>query len=55
MALFDVTVDARDGAARAIRFDTAPGQVHTAMFMPVGTHATVPGVPHMKRMKIYRR
>lgn len=44
MALFDVTVDARDGNARAISFDTAHGTVHTPMFMPVGTHATVKGV-----------
>ena len=43
MALFDVTVDARDGNARAISFDTAHGTVHTPMFMPVGTHATVKG------------
>ena len=44
MALFDVTVDARDGNARALSFDTAHGAVHTPMFMPVGTHATVKGV-----------
>lgn len=44
MALFDVTVDARDGRARALTFGTAHGTVHTPMFMPVGTHATVKGV-----------
>ena len=44
MALFDVTVDARDGNARALTFETAHGTVHTPMFMPVGTHATVKGV-----------
>lgn len=44
MSLFDVTIDARDGAARAISFETAHGAVHTPMFMPVGTHATVKGV-----------
>ena len=44
MALFDVTIDAQDGAARALSFDTAHGTVHTPMFMPVGTHATVKGV-----------
>ena len=44
MALFDVTIDARDGNARALTFDTAHGAVHTPMFMPVGTHATVKGV-----------
>ena len=36
MSLFDVTIDARDGAARALTFDTAHGTVHTPMFMPVG-------------------
>lgn len=44
MALFDVTIDAQDGNARALSFDTAHGTVHTPMFMPVGTHATVKGV-----------
>ena len=44
MSLFDVTIDARDGAARALAFDTAHGTVRTPMFMPVGTHATVKGV-----------
>lgn len=44
MSLFDVTIDARDGAARALTFETAHGTVHTPMFMPVGTHATVKGV-----------
>ena len=45
MALFDVTIDGQCGAARAISFDTAHGRVHTPMFMPVGTHATVKGIP----------
>lgn len=44
MALFDATIDARDGNARALTFETAHGTVHTPMFMPVGTHATVKGV-----------
>ena len=44
MSLFDVTIDARDGAARALTFETAHGTVRTPMFMPVGTHATVKGV-----------
>ena len=44
MALFDVTIEGRDGAARALSFDTAHGTVKTPMFMPVGTHATVKGI-----------
>ncbi|ACV21775.1 Queuine tRNA-ribosyltransferase [Slackia heliotrinireducens] len=44
MALFDVTIDATCGNARALTFETAHGQVHTPMFMPVGTHATVKGI-----------
>ncbi len=36
-----ITVDARDGAARAGRLRTAHGEVRTPAFMPVGTHATV--------------
>ena len=44
MALFDVTIDATCGNARALTFETAHGPVHTPMFMPVGTHATVKGI-----------
>ena len=44
MALFDVNIDATCGNARALTFETAHGTVHTPMFMPVGTHATVKGV-----------
>ncbi len=44
MALFDFTIDARSGHARAARFETAHGTACTPMFMPVGTHATVKGV-----------
>ena len=43
MTLFDVTIDGRCGNARALTFTTAHGEVHTPMFMPVGTHATVKG------------
>lgn len=44
MALFDCTVEARSGHARALSFETAHGTAKTPMFMPVGTHATVKGV-----------
>ncbi|WP_283169691.1 tRNA guanosine(34) transglycosylase Tgt [Curtanaerobium respiraculi] len=44
MALFDVTLDAQDGHARALSFETAHGVVRTPLFMPVGTHATVKGI-----------
>ncbi len=44
MPLFDVNIDATCGNARALTFETAHGTVHTPMFMPVGTHATVKGV-----------
>ncbi len=43
MALFDFTVDAQSGHARAATFETAHGLVSTPLFMPVGTHATVKG------------
>ncbi len=43
MSLFDFTVQAQSGHARAATFDTAHGQVTTPLFMPVGTHATVKG------------
>jgi queuine tRNA-ribosyltransferase len=38
-------IDARSGAGRAGRILTAHGVVHTPVFMPVGTLATVKGVP----------
>ncbi|MGA3211854.1 MAG: tRNA guanosine(34) transglycosylase Tgt [Terriglobales bacterium] len=39
------TIDSTCGAARAARLMTAHGEVHTPVFMPVGTQATVKGVP----------
>jgi queuine tRNA-ribosyltransferase len=36
-----LTIEARDGCARAGRLRTAHGEVRTPAFMPVGTHATV--------------
>lgn len=42
--LFKVTKDAQSGNARALTFETAHGTVHTPMFMPVGTRASVKGV-----------
>jgi queuine tRNA-ribosyltransferase len=42
---FRFQVEARDGAARAGRFFTPHGEVRTPVFMPVGTLATVKGVP----------
>lgn len=44
MALFDYTVTARSGHARAGSFETAHGTFETPLFMPVGTSATVKGV-----------
>ncbi len=44
MALFDCTVDATSGHARALTYETAHGSFQTPMFMPVGTAATVKGV-----------
>ena len=44
MALFDYTVQARSGAARAGSYETAHGCFTTPVFMPVGTHATVKGI-----------
>ncbi len=44
MALFDCTCDARSGNARALTYQTAHGEFHTPMFMPVGTSATVKGI-----------
>ncbi|MEG0071242.1 MAG: tRNA guanosine(34) transglycosylase Tgt [Raoultibacter sp.] len=44
MALFDFSVQAQSGHARAAAFETAHGTARTPMFMPVGTHATVKGI-----------
>lgn len=44
MALFDYTLEATSGHARAGSFETAHGTVQTPLFMPVGTSATVKGV-----------
>ena len=44
MALFDYTIEATSGHARAGRFSTAHGDFTTPLFMPVGTHATVKGI-----------
>lgn len=44
MGLFDFTVEAQSGHARAATFTTAHGDALTPMFMPVGTHATVKGI-----------
>lgn len=44
MALFDCTIDAISGHARALTYETAHGSFQTPMFMPVGTRATVKGV-----------
>ena len=42
---FRFQIEARDGAARAGSFFTPHGEVQTPVFMPVGTLATVKGVP----------
>ena len=42
---FRFQIEARDGKARAGRFFTPHGEVETPVFMPVGTVATVKGVP----------
>jgi queuine tRNA-ribosyltransferase len=42
---FRFEITARDGGARAGRFVTPHGEVQTPVFMPVGTVATVKGVP----------
>jgi queuine tRNA-ribosyltransferase len=42
---FSFRVEATCGAARAARFLTPHGEVRTPVFMPVGTLATVKGVP----------
>jgi queuine tRNA-ribosyltransferase len=42
---FRFQIEAREGTARAGRFFTPHGEVQTPVFMPVGTLATVKGVP----------
>ena len=42
--MFDFTLEATDGAARAGTFQTPHGPVHTPCFMPVGTQGTVKSV-----------
>jgi queuine tRNA-ribosyltransferase len=42
---FSFQVEATSGAARAGRFVTPHGEVETPVFMPVGTLASVKGVP----------
>lgn len=44
MALFDFTLEATSGNARAATFETAHGTIKTPVFMPVGTSATVKGI-----------
>lgn len=44
MALFDYTIEATSGHARAGSYVTAHGAFTTPLFMPVGTHATVKGI-----------
>ena len=44
MALFETHIDATSGHARALTFNTAHGDFHTPMFMPVGTLASVKGI-----------
>ncbi len=44
MALFDCTIDATCGNARALTYETAHGSFQTPMFMPVGTSASVKGI-----------
>ena len=44
MALFDCTINATCGNARALTYETAHGSFQTPMFMPVGTSASVKGI-----------
>jgi queuine tRNA-ribosyltransferase len=44
--MFEFTIDAQDGAARAGRYTLPHGVVQTPAFMPVGTQATVKTVSH---------
>ena len=50
MALFDFTLEAQSGHARAGLFETAHGTVRTPLFMPVGTSAKHAKL-HAKRKK----
>ena len=42
---FEFRIEAQLGAARAGRLITSHGEIETPVFMPVGTLATVKGVP----------
>lgn len=42
--IFDYTLEARQGRARAGKFKTPHGEIQTPIFAPVGTQATVKGV-----------
>ena len=55
MALFDYTLEATSGHARAGSFETAHGIVRTPLFMPVGTSATVKGIRPRRSMRSARR
>ena len=44
MTLFDFSIAAQCGHARAALFETAHGVVRTPLFMPVGTLASVKGI-----------
>lgn len=44
MTLFNLTLEATSGNARAASFETAHGIIKTPVFMPVGTSATVKGI-----------
>ncbi len=44
MGLFETTLEAQSGHARALSYETAHGTFRTPMFMPVGTSATVKGI-----------
>lgn len=41
MSAFSYTIEARDGESRAGTLSTPHGDVHTPVFMPVGTHSAV--------------
>lgn len=43
---FSFTVEKADGTARLGRMVTPHGVVETPVFMPVGTLATIKGIPH---------
>lgn len=44
MKNFECKIDAADGEARALTYQTPHGQFETPMFMPVGTSASVKGI-----------